>query len=179
MSASTKSQIHLILEADDTYSMEKLHHNDETNVIPLPTRISPSGHIHISIQGFQRFHHDLYPFLKNSPVSALSSILACLEKYRQVAQVKRNEQVQREEEFKEHVQLLKVHYGLTRVFKVAPSLVTMDQLINATRRFLDMDESRRNMYRSHLAGQSLGITGSGPSCHLGDDGSIIIPWDWL
>lgn len=33
-------------------------------------------------------------------------------------------------------------------------------------------------WRQHLEGQSIGISSSGQFCHIGDDGCIVIPWDY-
>jgi hypothetical protein len=168
---STQSQIQLIVEAED--SQGNAFYPNQLDILPIRSRISESGCIHMSLQAC------MSPPQEKKHHSVVASVVACLEKYRQNAQIKRVEYLQRETEFNENIQWLKVHLGLARVFKVTPSLVTTEQLLQCTRRLLDMEESKRIVYRSHLVGLSLGITGSGHSCHLGDDGSIIVPWDWL
>lgn len=165
---STQSQVQLVLEAEDSHENTFCPNRaGDSHVLPIRARISETGCIHLSITQQLKVH------------SAVASIMACLERYRDDAQMKRNAHIEKEVQFKDHVQLLKIHYGLTRVYKVTPSLVTMEQLLNCTTRLLEMDDSNRTLYRTHLAGHSFGIIGSGHSCHLGDDGSIITPWDWL
>mmetsp|Transcript_19237 Transcript_19237/g.28290 ORF Transcript_19237/g.28290 Transcript_19237/m.28290 type:complete len:505 (-) Transcript_19237:93-1607(-) len=87
--------------------------------------------------------------------------------------------------------LLRDALGLRNVFKMKPSTVTSDQVLDCLDRLfllLDVDgvggdvdyaqKKKMEELRCRLAGQSLGITGSGHFCHLGDDGSVLIPWDW-
>ena len=47
-----------------------------------------------------------------------------------------------------------------------------EEFVEALMRLLQHEERRR------FVGTSIGIVGKGHSCHLGDDGSLMIPWDW-
>ena len=42
----------------------------------------------------------------------------------------------------------------------------------------DEETDVRLLLQRTLAGNSLGIAASGHFCHLGDDGSLVIPHDW-
>jgi hypothetical protein len=53
--------------------------------------------------------------------------------------------------------------------------VPSDDVSECLSRLLDKDEAERRALRGYLAGQSIGIAGRGHLCHLGDDGSIVIP----
>jgi hypothetical protein len=39
-------------------------------------------------------------------------------------------------------------------------------------------QQQQQSVKTQLAGQSLQVTSSGQFCHIGDDGSLVIPWDW-
>ena len=65
-------------------------------------------------------------------------------------------------------------FGVQNV-KRASSLVTSDQMAECLSKLLNKDAAEKEVLRRYLAGQSLGIAGHGHLCHLGDDGSIIIP----
>jgi hypothetical protein len=65
-------------------------------------------------------------------------------------------------------------FGVEKVSKVS-SMVTYEQMSECLSVLLNKDEASKDMLRGHLAGQSIGIAGDGHLCHLGDDGSIIIP----
>lgn len=66
--------------------------------------------------------------------------------------------------------------GLLRVH-AHTKLVQSEQINECLVRLLAMDQERDQLKRN-LAGNSLGIAASGQFCHLGDDGSVVIPWDW-
>lgn len=51
-------------------------------------------------------------------------------------------------------------------------IVQVEEFVEALMRLLQHEERRR------FVGTSIGIVGKGHSCHLGDDGSLMIPWDW-
>lgn len=81
------------------------------------------------------------------------------------------------ERCKEVIALTRNLLGLSRVYYEAKSTVTLEQMIECLLRLMKSEvvERRETM---KLAGQSLGITGSGHFCHLSDDGSLVIPCDW-
>jgi len=64
--------------------------------------------------------------------------------------------------------------GLQKVYHT--KLVRSEQIMECLVRLLAMEQ--RDQLKRNLAGNSLGIAGSGQFCHLGDDGSVVIPWDW-
>jgi hypothetical protein len=64
--------------------------------------------------------------------------------------------------------------GLQKVYHT--KLVRADEVIDCLGRLLAVDQ--REQIKRSLAGSSLGIAGRGQFCHLGDDGSVVIPWDW-
>ena len=64
--------------------------------------------------------------------------------------------------------------GLERVFPVKP--LKVDDMTEALIRLLQLED--QDILRKSLAGNALAIASSGQFCHLGDDGSFIIPIDW-
>jgi len=90
-------------------------------------------------------------------------------------------------------------FRLTRIRKMEHSIVTTDQIRDCLNRLLELgdihqhENEHENVWGSNpgvrpettkqrilgrLAGHSVRITSTGNFCHLGDDGSIVIPWDW-
>ncbi len=65
-------------------------------------------------------------------------------------------------------------FGVQKISK-ASSMVTSEQMSECLSVLLSKDEAEKYMLRGYLAGQSIGVAGDGHLCHLGDDGSIIIP----
>lgn len=65
-------------------------------------------------------------------------------------------------------------FGVEKVSKMS-SLVTSEQMLECLTVLLEKEEAEKDALRGYLAGQSIGITGNDHLCHLGDDGSIIIP----
>jgi hypothetical protein len=62
--------------------------------------------------------------------------------------------------------------GLQRVYRTG--IVSHSEFAGALSRLLE----NRLKLKGCLSGFSLGIAGSGQFCHLGDDGSVIIPFNW-
>lgn len=73
--------------------------------------------------------------------------------------------------------------------KVSHSPITTTQALSCLRRLRDeatFADSRKSSplvrqvfdWRQQLEGHSISISSSGQFCHVGDDGSIIIPWDY-
>lgn len=72
--------------------------------------------------------------------------------------------------------------GLQKVY-AHTKLVRSEQIVECLVRLLALSDEQQQQQRDpllkrSLAGNSLGIAGSGQFCHLGDDGSVVIPWDW-
>ena len=65
-------------------------------------------------------------------------------------------------------------FGVVRVDRVGIA-VTSDDVSVCLSGLLDKDEAERRALRGYLAGQSIGVAGRGHLCHLGDDGSIVVP----
>lgn len=88
------------------------------------------------------------------------------------------ERVQAEEERKhdcrETMDRAQWELGLQKVYHT--KLVKSEQIMECLVRLLAMEQ--RDQLKRNLAGNSLGIASSGQFCHLGDDGSVVIPWDW-
>lgn len=66
--------------------------------------------------------------------------------------------------------------GLQKVSK-ASKLLTYEQMSQCLVSLISKDEEDKDVLRTFLAGQAIGISGRGQPCHLGDDGSIVIPWN--
>lgn len=73
--------------------------------------------------------------------------------------------------------MLKFQFGFTKVTKSRPMTVTTDQYIVALNKLLQAKHDL-NGVKYNLAGNSLGITHEGSFCRLGDDGSLMVPWNW-
>eukprot|EP00578_Thalassiosira_sp_NH16_P028144 CAMPEP_0181092376 /NCGR_PEP_ID=MMETSP1071-20121207/8887_1 /TAXON_ID=35127 /ORGANISM="Thalassiosira sp., Strain NH16" /LENGTH=507 /DNA_ID=CAMNT_0023174555 /DNA_START=7 /DNA_END=1526 /DNA_ORIENTATION=+ len=81
---------------------------------------------------------------------------------------------EKQERCKELVRQVMYEFGVQRVNRVGP-IVESDQMLDCLSFLLNKDESEKDEIRGYLTGQSIGIAGRGQLCHLGDDGSIIIP----
>jgi len=66
--------------------------------------------------------------------------------------------------------------GIQSVKKIG-SLVSYDQMSACLMHLLTKDDDEKETLRSLLAGNTLAVTGQGQPCHIGDDGSIVIPWN--
>ena len=69
---------------------------------------------------------------------------------------------------------IQLKLGLLRIRR--SKTVTDRQFVDALLRLGDLEE--REELRRKLTGNSLDIVCKGQFCHLGDDGSLMIPWDW-
>jgi hypothetical protein len=73
---------------------------------------------------------------------------------------------------KETIQQMQGEFGLQRVYR--SNMVQVEQFVPCLLRLLE----QREEWRATFAGKSVGIVGAGHFCHLGDDGSLMIPFDW-
>jgi Domain of unknown function (DUF4461) len=64
--------------------------------------------------------------------------------------------------------------GLERVIPVKP--VIIEDMTGALQRLLQLSD--RDLLRKSLTGNILAIASTGQFCHVGDDGSFVIPLDW-
>ena len=78
----------------------------------------------------------------------------------------------------EVIAMAQSQFGIMRIYREAKSTVTLDQMIECLARLLqEVPTDSGELLK--LAGQSLGITGCGRFCHVADDGSFVIPCDWI
>jgi Domain of unknown function (DUF4461) len=79
---------------------------------------------------------------------------------------------------KERAQLtikqVKCEFGLQQV--QYSKIVHDEEFVGALMRLVRLEEHEE--LKRKFTGNSLGIVGTGQFCHLGDDGSLMIPWDW-
>ena len=68
-------------------------------------------------------------------------------------------------------------FGVQRVAKLP--LVDSDGVSKCLSMLLDKDIAEKDTLKRFLAGQYVGVAGRGHLCHLGDDGSIVIPVDCM
>jgi len=67
--------------------------------------------------------------------------------------------------------------GLERVYRT--KTVKISEFLGCLSRILLVSEAeQKHKLKSGLSGNSLGVTSSGHFCHLADDGSVVIPFDW-
>ena len=83
---------------------------------------------------------------------------------------------QHKHEFNKFQQRVVYEYGVQNVEKVS-NIVTYDQMSDCLIHLLGKEDDEKEKLRSYMAGQTVGITGRGQPCHLGDDGSIQMPWN--
>jgi hypothetical protein len=81
---------------------------------------------------------------------------------------------QKKEKGQQTIKQIRREFGLQRVQH--SKIVKVEQFVEALVRLVQL-EQHEELKRS-LAGNSLDIVGTGHFCHLGDDGSLVIPWDW-
>ena len=79
---------------------------------------------------------------------------------------------QEQERCDEAIHHIQWELGLQRVYRTG--IVSHSEFTGALSRLLE----HRLKLKGRLSGFSLGIAGSGQFCHLGDDGSVIIPFNW-
>lgn len=108
----------------------------------------------------------------------VGTIISAASNCRTEAAKRVREEIKTREDAKELVALVKLELGLTHVYKGRLSTITSNRFLGCLKSILGVDEATRTKMRELMAGQVLGIAGEGRSCHLGDDGSIIIPWNW-
>jgi len=78
----------------------------------------------------------------------------------------------------EIVSMLRYEFGLVKIKKSDLSTVSNENYLDCLTSIIKSNPEVKRRMKESLAGQSLQVIGSGHSCHLGDDGSILIPWDW-
>ena len=69
--------------------------------------------------------------------------------------------------------------GLThKVYKAGIVRIGHDEFQDCMRRIVNLEPEEKGHLKMSLSGNALGVAGSGQFCHLGDDGSVVIPHDW-
>mmetsp|Transcript_12606 Transcript_12606/g.17588 ORF Transcript_12606/g.17588 Transcript_12606/m.17588 type:complete len:165 (-) Transcript_12606:1070-1564(-) len=106
------------------------------------------------------------------------NILGAISRLSIEARAKLLEERENRERCKEAIDRAQWEFGVNRVYRAGMVLVTTDQLMDCLSRLLAADEKDRAQIKYHLAGNSLGVAGAGQRCHLDDDGSVVVPWDW-
>ena len=78
-----------------------------------------------------------------------------------------------------HARQVQWELGLTRkVYKAGIVRIGHDEFQDCLQRIVDLEPEEKGHLKMSLSGNALGVAGSGQFCHLGDDGSVIIPHDW-
>ena len=108
----------------------------------------------------------------------IDSIISSIRSRRQEAREKVDEEALKKKRAKELVAMIQYDLGMSQIFKARLSTITSDQYLSSLTALLNLPYETKTELKERVAGNNLGITGSGRSCHLGDDGSIIIPFDW-
>jgi Domain of unknown function (DUF4461) len=100
-------------------------------------------------------------------VSAVSSLLPkAREKLEHVRLQKESAQIL--------IKQLQSEFGVSKI--LCSKVVNQEQFNKSLGRLLNASE--REEFKRKLVGNAIGIVGRGHFCHLGDDGSMMIPWDW-
>jgi len=177
-SCSSK-EYHLLLHT--LSSVIDQHHNDESaKNIKIPPNALAMDRMTIVIETDQACRNPLLTREGHLRVSAgmpMSTIISAVSNLRREATQKIVEEAEKDRKSKELIAIVKLKLGLSQVKRQNVSIITSDQLLVCIETLLSMDEAVKDILREYLLGQKLGIAGRGRSCHLGDDGAIIIPWD--
>jgi hypothetical protein len=107
----------------------------------------------------------------NSNMSELD-LTKAISRLSQSARERLMSEKEEQERCKEAIAQIQWALGLHKVYRTG--VVKHTEFLGALSRMMEQTEKLRRW----LSGYSLGIAGSGQFCHLGDDGSLIIPHDW-
>ena len=83
---------------------------------------------------------------------------------------------QNQKECKQVQERVVYEYGVQSVQKVG-TLVTYAQMLECLTNLLQKGDDEKEVLRGFVGGHTLGVS-HGQPCHLGDDGSIVLPWDF-
>ncbi len=106
-------------------------------------------------------------------------ISSSIGKLRNEAWENSSQEKEKMKQAKELVSMIKTEFGLIRVTKTQLSTVTSDQYLQSLASLLRISSETKQQIKQSLAGNSLNITSRGRGCHLGDDGTIQIPYDYI
>ena len=132
-----------------------------------------------------------------SPQSILASISQLSER---AYEKKRSEEEILTEKCHPLMEQIRAQFGIHPIYRVRVSTVTSDEMHHCLQRLLDRlctfhnttnntttstdvfhenKQDGEDSFHQRLLGHSLGITSKGQFCHLGDDGSIVVPCDFF
>ncbi len=138
------------------------------------------GRLNIVVETSQACRRPVTTNIGDIRISSLISpcdILSSIHKLKSDALRKSLFEKEQRNRTKELVSMMKFQFGLAKVFKSRLMTVTSDQYLNALTKILQSGHELEAM-KNNLAGTSIGITHAGSFCHLGDDGSLMIPWNF-
>lgn len=158
--------------------MDRLAHS-----VPIPMSCDPDNHaitlerIHVMVESPQACRRAILTkegHIRVGSSMASEAIFSAVSTLQPKARDKLSQS--RIEKTKAQVtsQQMKSELGLQRVHY--SKIVNEEQFVGALVRLLQLEE--QDDLKRKLAGNSLGIVGTGQFCHLGDDGSLMVPWDW-
>jgi hypothetical protein len=143
-------------DSDDSKSlqMERLRLVVESPLACRRARLTNEGHIQVNSW---------------MPESELKKAISRLS---QSAQERLDQEQECQQRCKEITNMIQYKLGLQRVFRTG--VISRVEFLNALSRLMEQPSDLSRW----LSGNSLGIGTSGRFCHLGDDGSMIVPHDW-
>lgn len=106
------------------------------------------------------------------------NILSAISRLTKEARTRLLKEREKRDCYRQSMTQVQCEFGLERVYRAGMVAVTADQLLDCLTRLLASENEKREEMKYYLAGNSLGIAGAGQFCHFGDDGSVVIPWDW-
>jgi uncharacterized protein YejL (UPF0352 family) len=177
-SSSTASESRAIEAACSALALEPVVVTVEASQAVRTAKVTPEGHV--------RVQTGMAPAVAASAIRALAP----------EARAARHAVAARNESCARVVAQLQYRLGLSRVYR-ATARVPAGAYLKALSRLLNLavaansptasarataEESSHNdvrlLLQRTMAGNSIGIAASGHFCHLGDDGSFVIPHDW-
>ncbi len=152
-----------------------VHQNDEGSTALTPERITV---VVETAQANRRAKLTNVGQIRVSTDMSVKSITSSIRDLRQSAREKIELEASKNKRAKELMALVQYDLGVTKVFRARFSTINTDQYIESLTALLNLEEETKSEIREHLAGKNLGITGRGRACHVMDDGSIVVPYDW-
>lgn len=143
-------------KAQHALTLSRVYLTVESPFVSRRATITKAGHIQI---GASMSNESIVKAVKNLTAQARDNV----ERFQNT-----------KESYQTVVQQTKTDFGLRGISY--SKAVSVDEVRDALLR-LQQYEPREDLHRT-LTGNSLGIVGSGQFCHVGDDGSLVIPCDW-
>lgn len=107
-----------------------------------------------------------------------NDILNALSSLRYAAREKTTKLEEENKKVSELKSIVQRDLVITKIFKSGLPKVDNSNYLACLSKLLNLEYAKKEEIRPLLAGQSLGIIREGHFCRLGDDGSILIPWDF-